>query len=146
MSGELQKKTDVMISVKNKTILSDQFCWRLCSPHSYIVDGRTLDHEPQAHFWKHAVELEEHDAALLASLRPSERHFSDGLRGSHEDALLREIREELEMEITVGDLIDTIEYDYPTFHLSMKCFACCIQKCIIQASMMSSISTNETTM
>lgn len=30
------------------------------------------------------------------------------------------------MEITVGDLIDTIEYDYPTFHLSMKCFACTI--------------------
>lgn len=45
---------------------------------------------------------------------------------SPEDALRREIREELEMEITVGDLIDTIEYDYPTFHLSMKCFACTI--------------------
>ena len=45
---------------------------------------------------------------------------------SPEDALRREIREEMEMEITVGDLIDTIEYDYPTFHLSMKCFACTI--------------------
>lgn len=44
------------------------------------------------------------------------------MRESHEDALRREIREELEMEITVGDLIDTIEYDYPAFHLSMKCF------------------------
>ena len=42
---------------------------------------------------------------------------------SPEDALRREAREELEMEITVGDLIDTIEYDYPTFPLSMKCFA-----------------------
>ncbi|MDD5792122.1 MAG: (deoxy)nucleoside triphosphate pyrophosphohydrolase [Erysipelotrichaceae bacterium] len=37
-------------------------------------------------------------------------------------ALVREIKEELEATITVGDLIDTIEYDYPTFHLSMDCF------------------------
>lgn len=37
-------------------------------------------------------------------------------------ALKREIMEELDTEITVGDLIDTIEYDYPTFHLSMDCF------------------------
>ena len=39
-----------------------------------------------------------------------------------EEALVREIREELETEIRVGALIDTIEYDYPTFHLSMDCF------------------------
>ena len=39
-----------------------------------------------------------------------------------ENALVREIREELETEIAVGELIDTIEYDYPTFHLSMDCF------------------------
>lgn len=39
-----------------------------------------------------------------------------------QEALVREIREELETEITVGELIDTIEYDYPTFHLSMDCF------------------------
>ena len=38
------------------------------------------------------------------------------------DALKREIMEELETEIEVGNLIDTIEYDYPTFHLSMDCF------------------------
>ena len=38
------------------------------------------------------------------------------------EALIREIREELETEIAVGELIDTIEYDYPTFHLSMDCF------------------------
>lgn len=37
-------------------------------------------------------------------------------------ALVREIEEELETEIVVGNLIDTIEYDYPTFHLSMDCF------------------------
>lgn len=39
-----------------------------------------------------------------------------------QEALAREIREELETEIAVGELIDTIEYDYPTFHLSMDCF------------------------
>lgn len=39
-----------------------------------------------------------------------------------QEALVREIKEELETEIMVGELIDTIEYDYPTFHLSMDCF------------------------
>ena len=39
-----------------------------------------------------------------------------------QDALKREIREELDTEISVGELIDIIEYDYPTFHLSMDCF------------------------
>ena len=39
-----------------------------------------------------------------------------------QEALKREIMEELDTEISVGDLIDTIEYDYPTFHLSMDCF------------------------
>jgi 8-oxo-dGTP diphosphatase len=45
---------------------------------------------------------------------------------SPEEALRREIREELEVEVNVGDLIDTIEYDYQAFHLSMKCYACTI--------------------
>lgn len=39
-----------------------------------------------------------------------------------QEALKREIMEELDTEIKVGELIDTIEYDYPTFHLSMDCF------------------------
>ena len=39
-----------------------------------------------------------------------------------QEALVREIKEELDTEIVVGELIDTIEYDYPTFHLSMDCF------------------------
>ena len=39
-------------------------------------------------------------------------------------ALLREIREELDTTIKVGELIETIEYDYPDFHLSMECFWC----------------------
>ena len=41
-----------------------------------------------------------------------------------QQALTREIHEELDTEIHVGDLIGTIEYDYPTFHLSMDCFWC----------------------
>lgn len=41
-----------------------------------------------------------------------------------QEALKREIREELETEIEVHELIDRIEYDYPTFHLSMDCFWC----------------------
>ena len=41
---------------------------------------------------------------------------------SPQEALMREIDEELETEISVGALIDTIEYDYPEFHLSMDCF------------------------
>ena len=39
-----------------------------------------------------------------------------------QEALVREIKEELETEIAVGELIDTVEYDYPAFHLSMDCF------------------------
>ena len=41
-----------------------------------------------------------------------------------QQALVREIKEELEVNINVGELIDTIEYDYPQFHLSMDCFWC----------------------
>lgn len=43
---------------------------------------------------------------------------------SPKQALVREIKEELEVDIKVGKKIDTIEYDYPTFHLSMDCFWC----------------------
>ncbi len=45
-----------------------------------------------------------------------------------QEALKREIVEELDTEVEVGELIDTIEYDYPTFHLSMDCFWCEIIK------------------
>ena len=41
-----------------------------------------------------------------------------------QQALVREIMEELDTEIKVGEWIDTIEFDYPTFHLSMDCFWC----------------------
>lgn len=43
-----------------------------------------------------------------------------------EQALIREIKEELDTEIEVGERIDTVEYDYPKFHLSMDCFWCSI--------------------
>ncbi|WP_288681775.1 (deoxy)nucleoside triphosphate pyrophosphohydrolase [uncultured Eubacterium sp.] len=45
-----------------------------------------------------------------------------------QEALKREICEELDTEIFVGELIDTIEFDYPTFHLSMDCFWCEVVK------------------
>ena len=41
-----------------------------------------------------------------------------------EDALIREIREELAIEIAVDDHLCTVEYDYPEFHLSMDCYYC----------------------
>ena len=44
-----------------------------------------------------------------------------------EDALVREIKEELDTEIVVEELLDTVEYDYPKFHLSMACFICKIK-------------------
>ena len=43
-----------------------------------------------------------------------------------QQALIREIQEELAVKIEVGELIDTIEYDYPTFHLIMDCFLCVV--------------------
>lgn len=44
-----------------------------------------------------------------------------------EQALAREIHEELDTEIEVGEYLDTIEYDYPTFHLSMRCYWCTVK-------------------
>ena len=43
---------------------------------------------------------------------------------SGEEAIVREIREELDAEIKVDSYLTTVEYDYPTFHLSMKCYIC----------------------
>lgn len=44
-----------------------------------------------------------------------------------EDAIVREIKEELDTEVEVMELLDTVEYDYPEFHLSMDCFICRIR-------------------
>lgn len=40
------------------------------------------------------------------------------------EALVREIKEELDADISIGRLLDTIEWDYPTFHLTMHCYMC----------------------
>lgn len=45
-----------------------------------------------------------------------------------EEAIVREIQEELDTTINVKSKIDTVEYDYPTFHLSMDCFICNLQR------------------
>ena len=45
-----------------------------------------------------------------------------------EKAIIREIKEELETKIQVQEKIDTIEYDYPNFHISMECFICKIEE------------------
>lgn len=44
-----------------------------------------------------------------------------------QEALKREIREELDAEIVVGDLLETVEWDYPAFHLTMHCFVCTLE-------------------
>ena len=44
-----------------------------------------------------------------------------------QEALVREIKEELDIEIEVKDFLETVEYDYPEFHLSMDCFFCTIR-------------------
>ena len=46
---------------------------------------------------------------------------------SSKEALAREIKEELDMEIEVGDYLETVEYDYTRFHLSLDCFFCTIK-------------------
>ena len=51
---------------------------------------------------------------------------------SLEDALKREIMEELEAEVAVGELLETVEWDYPSFHLTMHCFVCTLLSDTIQ--------------
>ncbi len=43
-----------------------------------------------------------------------------------ENAIVREIKEELDTTIEVKEYFDTVEYDYPNFHLSMKCYICTV--------------------
>ena len=44
-----------------------------------------------------------------------------------QEALVREIKEELDADIEVGELVETVEWDYPAFHLTMHCFMCTLQ-------------------
>ena len=60
-------------------------------------------------------------ARMRLCRRPDHRKKASR-RGAPQQALLREIREELDTEIAVGEKITTVEYDYPEFHLSMDCF------------------------
>ena len=77
-----------------------------------------------------------HDGKVFATQR-GYGEFKDGWEfpggkieqgETSQEALIREIREELDSEIEVGELFDTVEYDYPQFHLSMECFLCKLQK------------------
>lgn len=46
---------------------------------------------------------------------------------SPKQALSREIKEELDTELNIGKLLDTVEYDYPDFHLTMHCYLCTVK-------------------
>ena len=63
-------------------------------------------------------------AATASTRADGSSRAAKSSRVNPQQALKREIREELDTEIAVGDLIGTIEYDYPAFHLSMDCFWC----------------------
>ena len=43
-----------------------------------------------------------------------------------QEALARELKEELAIDVSVGDFLCTVDYDYPTFHLTMHCFYCSV--------------------
>ena len=83
--------------------------------------------------YKYVVVLSEYQGKILLS-RHKKRTTWETQGGkiepgeTPEEALAREIKEELETVIEVGELIHTVEYDYPTFHLSMDCFWCEIIK------------------
>ena len=73
--------------------------------------------------------LNENSEPIIFSTQRGYGEFKDGWEfpgGKIEpgEAIRREIIEELDTKIAVGELIDTIEYDYPNFHLSMDCFWC----------------------
>lgn len=81
---------------------------------------------------KVAAAIIKHNGMILATQR-GYGDFKDGWEfpggkleagENSKEALKREIKEELDTEIQVGDLLETVEYDYPTFHLSMDCYVC----------------------
>ena len=61
-------------------------------------------------------------AAIICDDMKEKNKIFATARETPQQALIREIIEELDTEIKVGELIDTVKYDYPTFHLSMDCF------------------------
>ena len=98
------------------------------------LSGKNTDREREAAFERLA--LNEEDAT--EDMQPLDYIFSVDILNegwefpggkievgeTPQQAVVREIREELDATVRVGDLIDTIEYDYPAFHLSMDCFWC----------------------
>ena len=54
----------------------------------------------------------------------SSSKIDDEITGKYVDALIREIKEELELDINNLEYLTTVEYDYPNFHLTMHCFIC----------------------
>ena len=89
-------------------------------PKLFMVCGYTV------YFWSN-----ENGEPIIFATQRGYGEFKDGWEfpggkvepgETSQQALVREIMEELDTEIKVGELIDTIEFDYPTFHLSMDCF------------------------
>ena len=68
-----------------------------------------------------------HITVSAAVIHDSQNRIFATQRGAPEEALRREIREELDTRITVGELLHTIEWDYPKFHLTMHCYLCTIE-------------------
>ena len=77
-----------------------------------------------------------HDGSRVLATQRGYGEFKDGgefpggkieAGETAQQAIRREIKEELDAEIEVGDLLTTVEYDYPEFHLSMQCFLCSVK-------------------
>ena len=96
----------------------------------------------QLHYWEETMKVIEVVAAIIIdkekvfATQRGYGEFKDGWEfpggkmeqgETPQQALIREIKEELETEIEVGELLETVEYDYPNFHLTMHCFLCTIK-------------------
>lgn len=98
------------------------------------LSGKNTDREREAAFERLAMneedateEMQPLDYIFSVDILNEGWEFPGGKIEAGEtpqQAVVREIREELDATVKVGDLIDTIEYDYPAFHLSMDCFWC----------------------